>query len=206
MFMVYVVGKLRSHFWQGFNRIFFSIFFLFLGPNYSLETKLWFNLRTNITYDTYTWKLVCPFPCLFWGRYYKRYVRDVTWRGISFFTTPKAHVPITFRPFCFVLSGIYPALVNPLDLIPPRCHIPAGSSGALRVTMLNHEDFCVQEQQKAHNWCEKVLFKPQRILKLTKYNKLLFCLFWRHPCRSTNVPYSHTGIWDCFLSQTILTL
>lgn len=61
------------------------------------------------------------------------------------FTTPKAHVRITFRSFCFVLSGIYPLLVNPLDLIPPRCHIPTGSRGARGVTMLEYEDFCIEE-------------------------------------------------------------
>ena len=88
------------------------------------------------------------------------------------FTTPKAHVPITFRSFCLVLSCIYPLLVNPLDLIPPRCHIPTGSRGARGVTMLEYEDFCIEEWRKAHTWFEKVMFSTSKDLKNTKYNKL----------------------------------
>ena len=81
-------------------------------------------------------------------------------------------MPITFRSFCLVLSCIYPVLVNPLDLIPPRCHIPAGSRGARGVTMLEYEDFCIEEWRKAYTWFEKVMFSTSKDLKNTKYNKL----------------------------------
>ena len=51
---------------------------------------------------------------------------------------PSAH----FVSFCLAFTQ---QLVNPLDLIPPRCHIPTGSRGARGVTMLEYEDFCIEE-------------------------------------------------------------
>ena len=100
-----------------------------------------FNLRTDITYNTYLKDFLSV--CL---PFLRKILEKVGYRrDRRGFTTPKAHVPITFRSFCLVLSCIYPLLVNPLDLIPPRSHIPAGSRGARGVTMLEYEDFCIEE-------------------------------------------------------------